>query len=173
MKSYIKIINKLNERIGKAVSWLTLALVLITCYDVIVRYVFRESSVAFQELEWHLFSIIFLLSAAYTLKIDDHVRVDLFYSRFSENKKALTDFIGSVIFLIPFCLLVIYSSKDFVVNSFLMKETSPDAGGLPARYIIKAFIPVSFFLLLLQGIAVTFKSFTTLKTKNNPAEING
>jgi TRAP-type mannitol/chloroaromatic compound transport system permease small subunit len=168
MKSYIKIINKLNERIGTAVSWLTLALVLITCYDVIVRYVFKESSVAFQELEWHLFSIIFLAGASYTLKIDDHVRVDLFYSRFSENKKALVDFIGSVIFLIPFCLLVIYSSKDFVINSFLMKETSPDAGGLPARYIIKAFIPVSFFLLLLQGIALTFKSFIVLKTGNNP-----
>lgn len=168
MKPYIKIINKLNEKIGTAVSWLTIVLVFVTCYDVIVRYVFKESSVAFQELEWHLFSIIFLAGAAYTLKIDEHVRVDLFYSRFPENKKALIDFIGSVLFLIPFCLLVIYSSKDFVINSFLMKETSPDAGGLPARYIIKAFIPVSFFLLLLQGIVLTFKSFIVFKTKNNP-----
>lgn len=172
MKSYIRIIDILNEKIGTAVSWLTVVLVLVTCYDVIVRYVFKESSVAFQELEWHLFAVIFLASAAYTLKIDDHVRVDIFYSRFSLRKKALVDFICSVLFLIPFCLLVIYSSKDFVINSFLIKETSPDVGGLPARYIIKTFIPISFFLLLLQGLALTFKSYLNLKSENNPAEIN-
>ena len=167
MNSYIKIIEKLNYKIGTIVSWFTILLVLVTCYDVIVRYIFKESSVAFQELEWHLFAVIFLASAAYTLKIDEHVRVDIFYSRFSNKRKALVDFIGSILFLIPFCLLVIYSSKDFVINSFLYKETSPDAGGLPARYILKAFIPFSFFLLLLQGFALTFKSFLNLKTKNS------
>jgi TRAP-type mannitol/chloroaromatic compound transport system permease small subunit len=170
MKFYIRIIDRLNEKIGIAVSWLTVVLVLVTCYDVVVRYIFKESSTAFQELEWHLFAVIFLASAAYTLRIDEHVRVDLFYSKFGKKKKALIDFIGSVLLLIPFCLLVIYASKDFVINSFLMKETSPDAGGLPARYIIKAFIPVSFFLLLLQGIALTFKSFLNLKSENKPVK---
>jgi TRAP-type mannitol/chloroaromatic compound transport system permease small subunit len=172
MKSYIQIIDKMNEKIGAAVSWLIIVLVLVTCYDVIVRYVFRESSVAFQELEWHLFAVIFLIGAAYTLKTDDHVRVDIFYSRFSKERKALIDFVGSILFLIPFTLMVIYSSKDFVSNSFLIGETSPDAGGLPARYIVKAFIPFSFFLLLLQGIALSFKSFLNLKTKNNLSEKN-
>jgi len=167
MKSYIRIIDKLNERIGRGVSWLTIILVLVTCYDVVVRYVFRESSVAFQEIEWHLFAILFLVGGAYTLKIDDHVRVDIFYTKFSTERKALVDFVGSIIFLIPFCLLAIYASKDFVVNSFLVKETSPDAGGLPARYILKAFIPLSFFLLLLQGIALCFKSYLNLKKTNN------
>jgi len=172
MKSYIRIIDKLNERIGSAVSWLTIILVLVTCYDVVVRYVFRESSVAFQEIEWHLFAILFLVGGAYTLKIDDHVRVDIFYTKFSTERKALVDFVGSIIFLIPFCLLAIYASKDFVVNSFLVKETSPDAGGLPARYILKAFIPLSFFLLLLQGIALCFKSYLNLKKTNNSLETN-
>lgn len=172
MKSYIVLIDKLNEKIGTAVSWLTIVLVLVTCYDVIVRYIFKESSVAFQELEWHLFAIIFLVGAAYTLKMDEHVRVDIFYSRFSKEKKALVDLVGSILFLIPFTLMVIYSSKDFVINSFIIKETSPDAGGLPARYIVKAFIPLSFFLLLLQGIALSFKSFLNLKTKNNLSKTN-
>lgn len=172
MKPYIEIIDRLNERIGKWVSWLTIVLVLVTCYDVIVRYIFRESSVAFQEIEWHLFAIIFLMGGAYTLKIDDHVRVDIFYTKFSVEKKALVDFIGSIIFLIPFCLMAIYSSKDFVVSSFIIKETSPDAGGLPARYILKAFIPLSFVLLLLQGIALCFKSFLKLKKPNNSVESN-
>lgn len=168
MNSYIRIIDKMNEKIGTLVSWLTAFLVLLTCYDVVVRYIFKESSVAFQELEWHLFAIIFLVSAAYTLRIDEHVRVDLFYSRFKEEKKALIDFIGSILFLIPFCFVVIFASREFVIDSFLLKETSPDAGGLPARYIIKACIPFSFFLLLLQGIALTFKSFLNLKSKNPP-----
>jgi TRAP-type mannitol/chloroaromatic compound transport system permease small subunit len=172
MKSYIRVIDKLNEKVGTAVSWLTIVLVLVTCYDVIVRYIFKESSVAFQELEWHLFAVIFLAGSAYTLKMNEHVRVDIFYSRFSKEKKALIDFIGSILFLIPFTLMVIYSSKDFVINSFLIDETSPDAGGLPVRYIVKAFIPLSFFLLLLQGVALSFKSFLNLKTKNNLSETN-
>lgn len=172
MKSYIQIIDRLNEKIGKTISWLTIILVLVTCYDVIVRYIFRESSVAFQEIEWHLFAILFLMGGAYTLKTDDHVRVDIFYTKFSVEKKALVDFIGSIIFLIPFCLIAIYSSKDFVVNSFLIKETSPDAGGLPARYILKSFIPISFFLLLLQGIALCFKSYLNLKKTNKSIESN-
>lgn len=166
MKSYISFINRLNYKIGSAVSWLTIILVLVTCYDVTVRYIFKESSAAFQELEWHLFAIIFLAGSAYTLNVNDHVRVDLFYSRLPVKKKALVDFIGSVLFLIPFCLLVIWSSFDFVNISFVMKETSPDAGGLPGRYILKAFIPISFLLLLLQGIALTFKSFLNLRSEN-------
>ncbi|RPI75843.1 MAG: TRAP transporter small permease subunit, partial [Ignavibacteriales bacterium] len=108
MESFIKLVDKLNNKIGIAVSWLTVVLVLITCYDVAVRYIFEESSAAFQEIEWHLFAIIFLAAAAYTLKSDDHVRVDLFYSRFPIKRKALIDFIGSILFLIPFCMLVIW-----------------------------------------------------------------
>ncbi len=173
MNSLIKNIDNLNTKIGKAVSWLVLILIFVTCYDVAVRYIFEESSAAFQELEWHLFAIIFLTSAAYTLKMDDHVRVDLFYSKFSIKNKALVDFIGSILLLIPFSLLVIWSSKDFVINSFLIKETSPDAGGLPARYILKAFIPLSFLLLLLQGIALTLKSYLNLKSQSKTAEQNG
>lgn len=166
IKGYIRIIDKINNKIGNLVSWITLLLVLVVCYDVFTRYLLKESSVALQELEWHLFALIFLLSAAYTLQIDGHVRVDVIYSNLTEKKKAWIDFFGSIIFLIPLCLMVIFASKDFVVISFIMKETSPNPGGLPARYILKAVIPLSFFLLLLQGIALTFKSFLVIKEKN-------
>ncbi len=171
INGYIKFIDKLNTKLGVITSWFTFVLVLVTCYDVFTRYILNESSIALQELEWHLFAIIFLMSAAYTLIKDEHVRVDVFYSRFSEVKKAWINFLGAIILLIPFCVLAIYTSKNFVINSFLFRETSPDAGGLPARYIIKGFIPFSFIFLLLQGISLAFKSFLEIKnhskSKNN------
>ncbi len=163
MEKYIRIVEGINKKLGTITSWLTFVLVLIITYDVIVRYVFDESSVALQELEWHIFAIIFLLAAGYTFLIDDHVRVDVFYTRYSENKKAVTNLIGSLFFLIPFCIVGILSSLNFVEFSFRVKEISPDAGGLPARYILKSFIPISFLLLLLQGIAIAFKSIIKLK----------
>jgi TRAP-type mannitol/chloroaromatic compound transport system permease small subunit len=163
MEKYIRVIEGINKKLGTITSWLTLVLVLIITYDVIVRYVFDESSVALQELEWHIFAVIFLLAAGYTFLIDDHVRVDVFYTRYSEKKKAVTNLIGSLFFLIPFCIVGILSSLNFVEFSFRVKEISPDAGGLPARYILKSFIPISFLLLLLQGIAIVFKSIIKLK----------
>ena len=164
IKAYIKIVDKINSKLGYYISWLTLLLVLVTCFDVFTRYILNESSVALQELEWHLFSIIFLMAASYTLITDDHVRVDVFYSRFSEKQKAWVNFIGAILFLIPFCVLVIYSSQNFVITSFQLKETSPDAGGLPARYILKSFIPFSFVFLFFQGISFAFKSFNKGKS---------
>lgn len=155
---YIEWTDKINDKLGSTASWLVLVLIFVITYDVIVRYLFQSSSVAMQELEWHLFAIIFLLSAGYTLKIDDHVRVDVFYSGFSEKKQAWINLFGTLFFLIPFCIILIISSENFVLISFRVGETSPDAGGLPARYILKAFIPISFFFLLLQGIAIAFKS---------------
>lgn len=163
IRSYIKIVDRLNEKIGAMTSWLTAILVLVVSYDVIVRYLIGESSVGLQEFEWHIFALIFLLAAAYTLKIDEHVRVDVFYVKLSPKKKAWINLLGSLFFLLPFCLMVILSSQDFVEISIRVHETSPDAGGLPARYLLKAVIPFSFLLLLLQGIALAFKSFLEIK----------
>ncbi|MCK5088097.1 MAG: TRAP transporter small permease subunit, partial [Melioribacteraceae bacterium] len=92
IKSYIQIIDRVNSKIGYYVSWLTGLLVLIVSFDVFTRYFLKESSVAVQELEWHVFALIFLMGAAYTLKADEHVRVDIFYSRLSEKKKAWINF---------------------------------------------------------------------------------
>ncbi len=166
LNKYVKFVNKLNSTIGKYTSWLTTALVLVVIFDVITRYVFNESSVAVQELEWHIFAILFLMGTAYTLQNDDHVRVDLFYSKFNSKQKAWLNIIGTIIFLIPFALLIIYASQNYVLNSFAMSESSPDPGGLPARYILKAFIPLSFFFLLLQGFSLLFKSVLEIKNFN-------
>lgn len=155
-------IDKLNEKIGIFSGWLTTMLVLIVCYDVFTRYVLSSSSVAVQELEWHLFAVIFLFGAAYTFKHDRHVRVDVFYQNFSPKHKAWVNFLGSLIFLIPFTILVIKTSQIFVLNSFVISETSPDAGGLPARYILKACIPLGFSFLLLQGISKTIHSLSEI-----------
>ena len=164
LRAYIGFANRLNERIGVAVSWLTTVLVAVVCYDVFTRYLLKSSLVAVQELQWHLFAVIFLIGAAYTLKHGKHVRVDVFYNRFSARTRAWVDFVGSLLFLIPFCLVAIWCSHTFVMNAFVIGEGSPDPGGLPARFILKAAIPAGFFLLTLQGLALAFDSLIKVAT---------
>lgn len=157
-RAYVRLVDGLNERVGSGVSWLTTLLVLVVCYDVFTRYLLKSSIVAVQELEWHLFAVIFLIGAAYTLKHDRHVRVDVIYGRLSPKSRAWVDLVGSVLFLIPFCLLAVWSSKPFVMNAFAVGETSPDPGGLPFRFVLKAAIPAGFLLLALQGLSLALKS---------------
>jgi TRAP-type mannitol/chloroaromatic compound transport system permease small subunit len=169
LSSYIRFVNKTNEIMGKYFAWLTTVMVLVVVYDVILRYAFNISSVGMQELEWHIFAVSFLMGVPYALLKNEHVRVDLFYSRFSQKQKAWIDFFGTILFLIPFVLVVIYTSINYVENSILLNESSPDPGGLPMRYILKSFIPLSFFFLLLQGISLLFKSLLTITNNNNEA----
>ena len=162
LTTYISLADRLIEWTGRIVSWLTAILVLVICYDVIMRYLFNSSSVAIYELEWHIFALIFLLGAAYALKHDRHVRVDVFYSRFSPKTKAWVNLIGTILLLLPLCWILITAGFDFVANSFRLSESSPDPGGLPARYIIKSAIPIGFCLLFIQAINLIFKSIITL-----------
>ncbi len=163
LKSISKIINLINEQIGKAASWLTTLLVILVCFDVTVRYIFNDTAAWIMELEWHLFALIFLLGAGYALKHNRHVRVDLFYSNFSERDKALTNLIGSIIFLIPWCILIIMFSFNYGLESWNLQEGSPDPGGLPARYLIKFSVTIGMLLLMLQGISVLIDSYLILK----------
>ena len=158
----VKLIEAINSWIGKAVAWLTFILVLLICTDVALRYIFSFSQAGFYELEWHLFAAIFLLGAAYTLRHDKHVRVDVFYSRFNKRRKAWVNLIGTCIFLLPFCFVIVYTSLAFVGDSYAILESSPDPGGLPYRFIIKSTIPIGFGLLLLQGLAEILKSITII-----------
>lgn len=162
LKKYIRIVDWINEKTGIFAAWLTTLLVINVFYDTIMRYVFNKGSIGLQELEWHIFSVIFLVGAAYTLKHGGHVRVDIIYTKMSSRTKAWIDLLGTFILLVPFCLIVIFATKMFVLNSWAVREMSPDPGGLPARYIIKAIIPAGFFLLLLQGISQAFKSLLYL-----------
>lgn len=160
-------IDRINDRIGRIVYWLGLVMVLIGAYNAIARYVDRFtgwslSSNTYIELQWYLFSILFLLGAAYTLKHDDHVRVDVFYGRLSRRGKAWINLIGTLVFLFPFCMLMLVMSWPSVANSWAVLEMSPDPGGLP-RYPIKTIIPIAFILLMLQGTSMVVRQIVILK----------
>jgi TRAP-type mannitol/chloroaromatic compound transport system permease small subunit len=135
-----------------------------------MRYVFKSSSVAFYEAEWHIFSIIFLIGAGYSLRHDRHVRVDVFYSRFSPKAKAWVNFFGVLLFLLPFSVLVIKASIPYVALSYRINEGSADAGGLPYRYLIKSTMTIGFGLLLLQGIALMIDSLLVILNIKKPAD---
>lgn len=144
---------------------MSLLLVLITVYDVTLRYFFKSGSIAVQELEWHLFAVIFLVSMGYTLAADEHVRVDIFYGKMSRRGKAIVNVLGCLFFLIPFCILGVWASAPFVENAFTIAEISPDPGGLPHRFIIKAAIPLGFFFLGLQALAMLFREILVFREK--------
>jgi len=154
LKTFIRLIDGLNEWVGRGVAWVTLALVLVIFVDVIMRYLFNTSFVFTQELEWHLFGFVFLIGAGYTLLHDGHVRVDIIYQRLGFKGQAWINLIGVIVFLIPGCLMLIITSFKFVLTSFLILEGSPDPGGIPLRFIVKGFIPAGFSLLLLQGFSL-------------------
>ncbi|KKN34081.1 hypothetical protein LCGC14_0797230 [marine sediment metagenome] len=168
--SIISAIEQFTEMCGKTISWLVIAMVLLISYDVFMRYVFHQGSIALQELEWHLFALLFLLGGAYTLKQDDHVRVDIIYhSRFvSEYGRAWITLLGCIIFLFPFSLMVVITSWSFAENAFYFNEGSPDPGGLPHRFIIKSAITVGFILIIIQGVAEVLKSIQCLLRHQEP-----
>lgn len=155
-------IHGLNEHIGRAAAWLTTLLMLLVCFDVVVRYLFNETQAWIMELEWHIFGLIFLLGAGYAFRHDRHVRVDLFYAKFSPKDKALVNLIGGVLFLIPWTAVLIYVSFEYATIAYLIGEGSPDPGGLPARYIIKYAITAGMGLLFLQGLASIIDSLLVL-----------
>ncbi len=161
-------IEHFSDKVGQYIAWLVLMMVILVSYDVTMRYFFQSGSVALQELEWHLFSLIFLLGAAYTFKHDDHVRLDLLYQSkyMNEYRRAWVNFLGGVLFLMPFCLLIIITSWPFVAQSYLHMEGSPDPGGLTYRWILKSSIPLGFALLLLQGIAEIIKNLLFIMDKH-------
>ncbi len=167
LKKISQLIDSLNEKIGLGVAWLTTLMVLTVVYDVIMRYGFKKGNIAVQEMEWHLFAVIFLIGAAYSLKKDAHVRVDIIYTKLNTKQRAWIDFIGTFIFLIPFCIIIIYATRNFIESSWAVGETSPDPGGLPGRYILKAMIPAGFFLLILQGFSQAIKNFLVIIGKES------
>ncbi len=164
-KGFISIINyidSVNEFIGKAISWFSFLLVILVTTDVVMRYGFNISFVALEEMQWHLYALIFLLGAGYTLRHNGHVRVDVIYQRLPKRVKAFINVIGTLLFLFPGCFLVIKTSLPFVYSSWIVNEGSADPGGLPARYLLKAAIPVAFVLLGIQGISMLLKNLCLL-----------
>ena len=171
MRELAQRIDRFQEWFGRGVSWLSLAMVLVVFIDVIARYLFRTTHGGIQEAEWYLFGTLYLLAAGYTLLHDEHVRVDIVYSKLSPQRQAWVNFILLWVFFFPSVLLVIYTAWPFVRASWSVWEGSPDPGGLPLRWLLKSMIIVGFVLLGLQGISETIKSLYVAMGWERPPRI--
>ena len=163
MKKLAIVLDTFSDCLGKSVSWICLVMVLVMALIVVLRYVFQSGSIALQESVMYLNALIFVFGAAYTLKEQGHVRVDIFYNRLSPKKQALIDLLGCIIFLLPSAAFIIWVSWDYVSISWQIKEGSPESSGLPLVYLLKASIIVLPFLLILQGISEIIKSITIIR----------
>ncbi|MGA0594725.1 TRAP transporter small permease subunit [Enterovirga sp. CN4-39] len=150
-------LDTIVEASGRIASWTGLALVLVMAANVIIRYVFRTGSVAMQELEWHLMAPLSLLCIAYAIKHEGHVQVDILYGRLPRRvQEAIGLF--SAIMAVALCIILVRLSWPYVMQSYRIGEGSPDPGGLPHRWILKALIPAAFVLLGIQSLAATFRA---------------
>ena len=165
--SFVPKIELIAEKITKFFMFISIvsliALTLIVSYDVIVRKLFGGGSIALQELEWHLFDLVFLFAIAYTLSKDKHVRVDIFYDKFSIKTKAIIQIITILFFVIPLSSLIVVEGLPFVEMSFLQNESSGDPGGLCCRWLIKSSMVIGFLIVLIQSISELKKAYFKLK----------
>lgn len=160
-------INSFSELLGKLTALLFILLLFNVFYDVIMRYMFNDVSIGMQELEWHLYAAIFMLSIPYAIFKEGHVRVDIIYDNLSIRKQAWIDIFGTLILLLPFTILVTKYGIDFTIESFKLGEGSGDPGGLAYRWIIKGVIPFAFFSISISGIGLMLKSINTLRDPNH------
>ncbi len=156
-------IELLSEFTGRVLSWLTLGLALVGFLVVVLRYVFDSGYIWMQESLTWMHALVFMVGAAYTLKHDEHVRVDVIYRGLSVRRRALIDLIGTLLFLLPFCAYVLYESLPYLEGSWRIGERSREAGGLPALYLLKAVIPLMAILLAMQGLAIVLRCIATLR----------
>ena len=166
-------VDRLNDGIGRVVTWLSLFMILFGAYNAVARWATRLVGVnlstnAFNELQWYAFATIFLMGAAWGLRHDVHVRVDVVYERLGPRTQAWINLLGTALFLLPFCVLMVWVSWPAVSRSFAIREMSPDPGGLP-RWPIKGMLLVSFALLFVQGLAVIVRQIDAIRT-GVPAE---
>jgi TRAP-type mannitol/chloroaromatic compound transport system permease small subunit len=167
----LRLASKLEDFIrftGMLAASLSVVMVVVTGVIVVQRYWFETGSISLQESVTFMHAALFMLAAAYTLAADDHVRVDIFYSQMSGQRKALVDLLGTLLLLMPFCGFLIWSSWEFVELSWQMEEASQEAGGLPFPFpaIMKSFIPIGGLLLAIQGIVIMLRCLVTLQSAN-------
>jgi TRAP-type mannitol/chloroaromatic compound transport system permease small subunit len=155
-------IDRLNEFVGRWVSWLVLAAVLISAANAVVRKAFDMSSNAFLEVQWYLFAAIFLLAAGYTLLRQEHVRIDVILGRFQRHTQVKVEIFGLLVFLLPFAIIVVDLVMPLVVRAYVSGEMSSSAGGL-IRWPVFALVPIGFTLLALQAVSELIKRFAYLK----------
>jgi TRAP-type mannitol/chloroaromatic compound transport system permease small subunit len=160
-----RVLSKAIDIIGRAASWLVLALVLLIAGEVLMRYGFDKSSIAAQELEWWGLAIISLLGVSFTLKEGEHVRVDVLYQYYGERTKVWFDFVVALCLMVPISIYLSYLSLQFVGQSFADHEVSQSPGGLPFVWVLKAFVPLGLLLLGIQSLALAMEKGATLLRK--------
>ena len=158
LKTSLSAVEKFTEVTGRFISWATVTMVILVVLVVITRYFLGLGSIALQESVTYLHCLVFMMGFAFTLKHDGHVRVDIFYRGFSPRFKAIVNLIGGLLFLIPFCLLIFFTSWDYVLASWAISETSAENNGLPFIYLLKTLMLLMPVTLLLQGIAEIIRS---------------
>lgn len=161
-----QLIDRVINHIGQLISWLTLVMVFTMTIIVVLRYGFNIGWIAMQESVVYMHGMVFMLGIAYTLNKDEHVRVDIFYQRFSQKNQAWIDLLGTVLILFPVCGFIFYFSFDYVMSSWRLLEGSPEAGGIPAVFMLKSLLLLMPTLLLLQGIATLIKQVLTLQGRS-------
>jgi TRAP-type mannitol/chloroaromatic compound transport system permease small subunit len=160
---FLRLLDAIAEWTGRAVSWLTLTMVLATVAVVVLRYAAGVGLIWLQESVNWMHALVFMLGAAYTLKADQHVRVDVFYREMSERGRAIVNLAGTLLFLLPLCVYLVVESWDYVAVSWRIAERSREAGGLPMLYLLKSVIPLMAVLLALQGIAGGLRALLQLR----------
>jgi TRAP-type mannitol/chloroaromatic compound transport system permease small subunit len=156
-----RVIDAINDRFGRIATWLVLIDCLISSGNAMSRHFLDASSNAWLEVQWYMFAAMVMLGGPHTLKVDEHVRVDLIYSMVSERTRIWIDIIGGVLFLLPICVILVYFTWPFFVDSWRIGETSSNAGGL-IRWPVKLILPVGFALMALQGVSEIIKRFAAL-----------
>lgn len=155
-------IDWLNEKVGRLAVWAVLISCMVSAVNASLRYLISSSSNAWLELQWYLFGVIVLLGAPFVLKVNEHVRVDVIYSRLTPRRQAMVDLLGMIFFLLPAAILLAWMSWPWFVDSFIHNEMSSNAGGL-IRWPVKLLLPLGFFLLLLQGLSEIIKRIGYLR----------
>ncbi|MGD2118014.1 MAG: TRAP transporter small permease subunit [Chromatiales bacterium] len=163
MEKLIHTLEQINERVGRAVAWLTLFMVLVTFMVVLLRYLFDLGWIAMQESVVYMHGIVFMLGAAYTLKHHGHVRVDIFYQKMSARGRAWVDLLGTLFLLLPVSLFIALMSWEYVADSWAVLEGSREAGGLPGVFLLKSLILLMPLLMLLQGVVLMLQQLLVLR----------
>lgn len=170
LKRIARLADRINENVGRGVAWLTVAMVVVQFLVVVLRYLFNYGSIAFQESITYMHALVFMLGAAYTLKREGHVRVDIYYRNMSARRKAWVDLLGTVFFLMPMFGFIVWISWDYVMLSWRVLEGSKETGGLPGVFLLKTIIVLMPLLMMLQGIAIVARSLLVLRGQPPQAE---
>lgn len=160
-------IDTLNEYVGRSVAWFALTIVLVQFLVVVGRYVFGVGSIWYQELITYMFGFLFMLGAGYTLKHDGHVRVDIYYRAARPRTKAIVNLVGSLLFLIPICIMIFWIAWPYVMQSWAVLEGSPETSGIQGRYLQKTALLVFAVLMALQGVSMVIRSILVLRGEDS------